>query len=159
MDSGQQLDAVGLILLAALFSGIVGLNREQSDHPAGLRTHMFIGMATCVFTILSLYAFPGADRSRIAAYTLPGLGFIGAGAILKQRGNIHGLTTAAGIWATAGIGMTVGTGLWVLGGFVAILTWFIFVGVRHFEVRVLGTKEEDVSPRESLSGQTSQSEN
>lgn len=141
LSAEAQLEAIGLIILATLLSGIVGLNRELNDHPAGLRTHMLIGMATCVFTILSRIGFPGADPARIAAYVLPGLGFIGAGAILHHKGQIQGLTTAAGIWATAAIGMTVGAGLWFMGLFIALMIWGTLVLIFKFEARVLRTKD------------------
>jgi putative Mg2+ transporter-C (MgtC) family protein len=137
-----QLESGGLILLALLLSAIIGLNRERSDHPAGLRTHILVGVGSCVFTLLSIFAFGNGDPGRVASQILPGLGFLGAGAILKQENTIVGITTAASLWATAAIGMSVGTGAWLLAILLTLSIWITLVVIRYFEVRVLATKKE-----------------
>lgn len=141
MTLQQQAEAFFFIVLAGLLSMIVGLDRERQDHPAGLRTHMLVGIGACIFTILSRYAFGSdADSSRIASQILPGLGFLGAGAILKERKRIRGLTTAASMWATAAIGMAVGAGAWFLALAGTLTIYFVLVFLHRFERQVLNTK-------------------
>jgi putative Mg2+ transporter-C (MgtC) family protein len=101
------------ILLAAGLSGVLGLEREYHQKPAGLRTNMLIGIGSALFTILSL-SFGQASMGstdRIAAQIVTGIGFLGAGAILRSTHSVHGLTTAATIWVNAAIGMAVGVGM------------------------------------------------
>src|SRR6516165_3191740 len=100
------------ILLAAGLAGLLGLEREYHQKPAGLRTNMLIGIGSALFTILSL-SFGQAtlgSADRIAAQILTGIGFLGGGAILRGA-RVHGLTTAATIWVNAAIGMAVGAGM------------------------------------------------
>lgn len=111
--------AIRLVVAAAL-SGAVGLEREWRERAAGLRTHMLVGVGSALFTLVSAYGFNDflvggsnvvrADPSRIAAQIVTGIGFLGAGAILRQGLTIRGLTTAAGLWVVAAIGMAVGAG-------------------------------------------------
>lgn len=136
----QQFETTFLILIAALLSSLIGLNRERKSTPAGLRTHMLVGVGSCLFTILSIYAFGDGDPGRVASQILPGLGFIGAGAILRGRGSVRGLTTAATLWATAAIGMAVGTGTWFLAINATLLLWAVLVLMRRFERSVLKSK-------------------
>jgi putative Mg2+ transporter-C (MgtC) family protein len=105
------------ILVSLAFGGLVGIERELTDHPAGIRTHILVTVGACAFTTMSLYGFfgfPGGDR--VAAAVVTGIGFIGGGAILKAKdGWVTGLTTAASLWSCAAIGMLVGTGFYVVG--------------------------------------------
>ena len=108
------------LVIAAALSGLVGLEREWRERTAGLRTHMLVGVGSALFTLVSAYGFNDflvggssvvrADPSRIAAQIVTGIGFLGAGAILRQGLNVRGLTTAAGLWVVAAIGMAVGAG-------------------------------------------------
>lgn len=111
------------ILLALLFGGLVGLERELSDHPAGIRTHILVTVGACAFTAMSLYGFPGfPGGDRVAAAIVTGIGFIGGGAILKSKdGWVTGLTTAASLWSCAAIGMLVGGGFYVVGLTVTVI--------------------------------------
>jgi putative Mg2+ transporter-C (MgtC) family protein len=108
------------LVVAATLTGAVGLERELRERAAGLRTHMLVGVGSALFTLVSAYGFNAflvggsnvvrADPSRIAAQIVTGIGFLGAGAILRQGLTIRGLTTAAGLWVAAAIGMAVGAG-------------------------------------------------
>jgi putative Mg2+ transporter-C (MgtC) family protein len=99
------------LLLAGLLGGFVGYEREVHEHPAGLRTHILVCMGAAVFTLVSLSFGPGiSDPARIAAQIVSGIGFLGAGAILRQGNIVRGLTTAASLWTVAAIGMAVGIG-------------------------------------------------
>lgn len=143
MSLQLQAETVALIVIAALLSMIIGLDRERRDRPAGLRTHMLVGVGACLFTILSIYAFPSGDPGRVASQILPGIGFLGAGAILKQRRDISGLTTAASVWSTAAIGMAVGTGAWLLALAATVMIWIILVVLSRAENHQKHNDEND----------------
>jgi putative Mg2+ transporter-C (MgtC) family protein len=132
MSLFQQAEVLLQLILAALLGMVIGLDREYRNQPAGLRTHMLVGLGSCLFTVLSIYAFPGSDPARIAAQVVVGIGFLGAGTIINRKGQAHHLTTAASIWATAAIGMAVGAGAWFLGLGAALLIWIILVVIRRW---------------------------
>ena len=132
MEIGQQLDIAVRLVLASLLGAAVGFEREIHGHPAGMRTHLLVSLGSAAFSILSLYFFtsPAApngslptDPSRIAAQIVSGIGFLGAGAILKYGTSVRGLTTAASLWATAAVGMAAGSGAWL----VAVVTTVLVV--------------------------------
>ncbi len=104
------------LLLAALLGGLIGIEREYRSKVAGVRTHLLVAIGSSLLMLLSQFGFGGeGDPARIAAQIVSGIGFIGAGAIIMDRRNaVHGLTTAAGIWVSAGIGMTVAAGMYIL---------------------------------------------
>ena len=108
------------LLLAALFGAAIGFEREVHGHPAGMRTHLLVSLGSALFTGISIYGFgtgtaeAPVDPSRVAAQIVSGIGFLGAGAILKEGISVRGLTTAASLWATAAIGMSSGAGEHVL---------------------------------------------
>lgn len=141
-----QLDLVARLLVSAVLGAIIGLERELHDHPAGMRTHLLVALGSAGFTILSVTAFGDADPSRVAAQVVTGVGFLGAGAILKEGATIRGLTTAASLWAAAAVGMAAGVGAWlvamVLTGIVVASLWPLrlvaerFVGRDDHRVRV-----------------------
>ena len=109
-------------LLASVFlGGVIGLERQVRDKPAGLRTNILICLGACVFTIISTN-LSGSDPGRIAAQIVTGIGFLGAGAIIQSGASIHGLTTAAGIWIVSSIGMACGTRMYFLAVAATILT-------------------------------------
>lgn len=118
-----ELEQIIKIILAFILSGVVGLEREVSLKPAGLRTHSLVGLGSSLLTILSIEAFPGSDPARIAAAVVVGVGFIGAETILKTEEKIVGLTTAATLWTTAAIGVTVGVGFYILAIVATALTY------------------------------------
>lgn len=135
MSLFEQAEAAFFVLLALFLSGLLGYDRERLDIAAGLRTHMLVGVGACIFSILSEDAFIGGDPSRIAAGIVSGIGFLGAGTILKQERRVKGLTTAASIWYTAAVGMAAGTGAWLLAITATVVGWFILVIMRRMPVR------------------------
>jgi len=135
MTLEEQLTVAGYVVLAAILSALIGLERERRDKNAGLRTHMLVGVGACLFTSLSYYAFPEADTSRVASNVVTGVGFLGAGMIWKGKSGVHDLTTAAGIWVTAAIGMAVGTGTWFIAIFSTVLIWIILGAISRFSIR------------------------
>lgn len=127
MDWLPPMDLTPTILLrlvmASALGGLVGLERELHGKPAGLRTNMFICAGAALFTLMSemLGVRFGGDATRIASQIIPGIGFIGAGSIIRSRGSIHGLTTAATIFVLASIGMTVGGGFYWTAMFASVM--------------------------------------
>ncbi|MFE4950020.1 MgtC/SapB family protein [Leifsonia sp. NPDC056665] len=104
------------LLLAFVLSAVIGVERERQFKSAGLRTHILVGLGSALFTLVSAFGFtsfglPATDPGRIAAQVVTGIGFVGAGVIFVNRGNVVGLTTAASIWMTAAVGMACGAGL------------------------------------------------
>lgn len=127
MEIGTQVDIALRLVIAAVLGSAVGFEREIHGHPAGMRTHLLVSLGSAAFTILGVFFFstPGTqtDPSRIAAQIVSGIGFLGAGAILKYGTSVRGLTTAASLWATAAVGMAAGAGAWL----VAIVTTVLVV--------------------------------
>ena len=119
-----ELVIVMKIIIATLFGGVIGYEREISRKAAGLRTHILVCLGSTIFTILSLQAFPGADTSRVAAYIIAGIGFIGAGTVIQTKEKVIGLTTAASLWITASIGMAVGSEFYILALIATIISYF-----------------------------------
>ncbi len=119
----SELELVLRIILTFLLSGLLGLEREIRLKPAGLRTHVLVGLGSSLLTLLSLYAFPGSDPARVAASVAVGIGFIGAGTIIKTKNKIMGLTTAATLWITSAIGMATGAGLYLVASIVALISY------------------------------------
>ena len=124
------------LILAAFLGGIIGLEREIRRKSAGLRTNMFICIGSALFTVLSdelATKYGSGDHTRIAAQIISGIGFLGAGAIIRERGTVVGLTTAATIFSVASIGMAVGGGLYVTGVFACLLILLLLVVVGWLE--------------------------
>ena len=112
--------------LAVLLGGVVGFERERDSQPAGLRTHMILVLGACLAAIISVEmgATFGSDPTRVAAQVVSGIGFLGAGAILRYGFNIKGLTTATTLWTMAIVGLSVGFGYYVVG---VITTVFMLI--------------------------------
>ena len=113
---GIEVTIILRLLLAAALGAIIGYQRERAGKAAGLRTHILICLGAALFTVASIYGFgPASDPARIAAGVLVGVGFLGAGVILRTgEGIVAGLTTAATIWAVAAIGLAAGAGLYLI---------------------------------------------
>jgi putative Mg2+ transporter-C (MgtC) family protein len=124
------------LLLASFFGAAIGFQREVKDRPAGLRTHTLVALASCVFTVASLEAFQGGDPSRIASNVAVGIGFIGAGTIIKQGNLIIGLTTAASLWTVAAIGVLTGAGKYLMAAITAFMALMVLIVLKEVEERV-----------------------
>ncbi|HDD64222.1 MAG TPA: MgtC/SapB family protein [Thermoprotei archaeon] len=127
-----EIEIIEKVLIAAILGGIIGLEREVRHKPAGFRTHILVCMGSALFTSLSYIAFPGSDPSRIASYVVAGIGFIGAGVILRRGAMVVGLTTAATLWIVTAIGMAVGVGFYITAVVTSVLT-FIILNLKLFE--------------------------
>lgn len=140
-------------IFAALVLGfLLGLERELTNKYAGLRTHILVCLGACIFTIVSIYGFPTfadgdnvivnnatgiRDTGRVAAQIVTGIGFIGAGTVLRNGPMIIGLTTAATLWISAAIGMTCGVGMYDIAIVATILSVAVLTIIRVFERRIL----------------------
>jgi putative Mg2+ transporter-C (MgtC) family protein len=119
------VDVILRLALAAGLGATLGLEREWRQKPAGLRTNILIALGAALFTILSLRL--GTDTGRIAAQIVTGIGFLGAGAILRSGENVHGMTTAATIWVNAAIGMAAGAGEFSTAAIATVVTLIVLV--------------------------------
>ena len=117
-----QSEIIVQLILAITLGGLIGIEREKSNKPAGIRTHMLVALGACLFTISSMNL--GMDAARIAAGIVTGIGFIGAGTIISSGKNIKGITTAASLWTTSAVGLLVGIGEYFIS---TIATLFILI--------------------------------
>lgn len=124
---------IGRLLIVLILSGMIGLERSEHERASGFRPHILVGLGACLMTMAGAYALPEAtvrDPMRVASYVVSGIGFLGAGAILRHGTTVRGLTTAASIWGSAGIGIATGVGL---GGLAAVTTLFILFTLMTLE--------------------------
>ena len=129
------VDMAWRLLLAAALGAAIGLEREYRQKPAGLRTNILIAVGSALFTILSLEATRNTgDPSRVAGQIVTGIGFLGGGAIMRNRNTVHGMTTAATIWVNAAIGIAAGMGQYALAAFTAALTLVVLVLLPPIEI-------------------------
>jgi putative Mg2+ transporter-C (MgtC) family protein len=132
------------LVVAALLGGIVGLERHRSEKAAGLRTHALVGLGAALAMIVSAYGFdrvlqPGRvvlDPSRVAAQVISGISFLGAGIILRQHQSIHGLTTAASVWAVAAVGLAAGGGLYLAAAGATVMILITLTALKSLEDRL-----------------------
>lgn len=125
-DVIDQLIMIARVLLAGALSALIGWQREKAHKPAGLRTHILIGLGAALFTVISVN-FTGGDPSRIAAGVVTGIGFLGAGAIIHRTRVVEGMTTAASIWVTAAIGLACGAGFYIIAAVTALIVFVVLL--------------------------------
>ena len=129
----EEIEIAVRLVLAGVFGAAVGYERRSADKPAGLRTLSLVALGSALFTIISTFGFETADQARVAAQIVTGVGFLGAGTILRSGVTVSGLTTAATIWATAAIGMAVGSGMYIAsatGTVLILIILFLFAPAR-----------------------------
>lgn len=146
-----QLDYLLRLFIAAVCGTAIGYERKNRMKEAGIRTHFIVALGSSLIMIISKYGFQdqigwhnlALDPSRVAAQVVTGVGFLGAGIIFMQRERIKGLTTAAGIWATAGIGLAIGSGLYFVGVIAAII---VIVGqiLLHGKIKWLSSPKTEL---------------
>lgn len=159
-------DFILRLVVAGVLGAVIGLDREYRAKEAGYRTHFLVSLGSALIMIVSQYGFQTIiqehsvtlDPSRVAAQVVSGIGFIGAGTIIIQKQFVRGLTTAAGLWATAGIGLAVGSGMYWLGIAAMVLTLiglealsYVFksLGMRSSLI-IFSTKRKDILPEITL---------
>ncbi|WBW99212.1 MgtC/SapB family protein [Oceanirhabdus sp. W0125-5] len=126
--------------LAVILGGCIGFEREVRNRPAGLRTHVLVTLGATLIMLISMYGFNGGDPARLAAQVVSGIGFLGAGTILRDNSGVKGLTTAASIWVCGGIGLALGNGYY---GGALVTTFFVLISLillGLFERRILVSK-------------------
>jgi putative Mg2+ transporter-C (MgtC) family protein len=152
----SDVDLVLRLLLASALAGLLGLERELTEQPAGFRTHILVGLGSALFAIISAFGFQAVvgpspqqavtvDVTRVASQIVVGIGFLGGGAILKYGANVRGLTTAANLWVTAAVGTAIGIGMLMLGTATAVITLAALAGLRPLRrvVRRYGTERDE----------------
>ena len=144
-----QLELSLRLFVAAFLSAVVGFERERTDHPAGLRTHILVCLGTAIVVLVSAGSQMSLDGlSRVIQGIVTGIGFIGAGSILKleHEHRIRGLTTAAGLWVTAAIGIACGLGTLGLAMIATAMTLIVLRVLQAIESRAIDEKEEKTGP-------------
>ncbi len=140
------------LALALAFGGIVGWDRESEGHAAGLRTHMLVALGAAGLTLMAMEMLETVRESpaelrvdplRLIEAVIGGVGFLGAGAIIQSRGEIRGLTTAAGLWVVAAVGIAAGAGFYVLAGLMTVLAVVILTVLQRLKGRA---KAENHAP-------------
>jgi putative Mg2+ transporter-C (MgtC) family protein len=125
-------EVVFRVLLALVPAAVIGIERELGQQPAGLRTHVLVSLGACLFTLAGI-GFANSDPTRIAAQVASGIGFLGAGAILRERFRVKGLTTAASLWVTAAIGVAAGLGAYAAAGVTAGVALLVLLPLKWVE--------------------------
>jgi len=144
-----RFDAIVIVrpLLTLLLCGLIGLERSTHERASGFRTHILVGIGACLMTMAGGYGFadlrhaPSGDPTQMACYVVSGIGFLGAGAILRHGTTVRGLTTAASLWGAAGIGIAVGVGMAGLAVVASLLILFTLVPLQRLEARL--TRDSD----------------
>ncbi|MCS6908039.1 MAG: MgtC/SapB family protein [Anaerolineales bacterium] len=131
---------LGRLLLVVFLCGLIGLERSEHDRASGFRPHILVGLGACMMTLAGAYAvFPGGgerDPMRVASYVVSGVGFLGAGAILRHGTTVRGLTTASSLWGSAGLGIAVGAGMGWLAIATTLLILFTLIVLERLEARL-----------------------
>lgn len=121
----EEVTMLARVGVAAAGGAVIGWERRRSGKDTGMRTLMLVSMGAALFTLVSIFGFEGHDQSRVAAQVVSGVGFLGAGAILRRGRSVRGLTTAAAIWLAAAVGTAAGVGLYLVAGATALLAVFV----------------------------------
>ena len=154
-ELGLQLEVILRCILAALCGAIIGIERKNRLKDAGLRTHLIVALGSALMMVVSKYGFFDVlryanelgveirlDPSRLASNIITGIGFLGAGTIFIRKQVINGLTTAAGLWATAGIGMAIGAGMYIVGLSITLFQFLVQI-ILHRNLKVLKSHTSD----------------
>jgi putative Mg2+ transporter-C (MgtC) family protein len=127
------------LVLSVFLSGLIGIERQLHRRTAGLRTHILVCLGSCLIMLTSLYVFDiykdkvPLDPARIAAGVITGIGFLGAGTIIREREGVRGLTTAASLWVVAGIGLAIGCGFYSASMITTVLALVVLFFLRRIE--------------------------
>ncbi|MFH1753216.1 MAG: MgtC/SapB family protein [Candidatus Omnitrophota bacterium] len=144
-------DIIISILLSVAIGGVIGFERETHKRAAGLRTHILVCIGSTLITLTSIYiaekfggTFQNSDPSRIAAGIVTGIGFLGAGTIIRERASVQGLTTAASLWGVAGVGMALGCGFYKAAVIAATAMFITLLALGTFTRKVLGKSRSKI---------------
>lgn len=143
----DNIELLTRLILACLLGGLIGIERERNRHPAGFRTHILVCIGSALVMLSNIFIFEeyknyaNIDPARLGAQVISGIGFLGAGTILKEGVTVKGLTTAASLWSVAGIGLAVGLGFYSGAIFATILVLVTLVIFSRFESRIYGNRK------------------
>ncbi|HEX3049082.1 MAG TPA: MgtC/SapB family protein [Aggregatilineaceae bacterium] len=143
MSVQAQFEALVPIAVALVLSSVIGLDREWRRSAAGIRTHMLVGMGAALVMVMGRELYGEDGSSRLAQNVITGIGFLGAGVILRNEHTVHQLTTAASIWLVAMIGLAAGAELYVLAGGTTLMGWFVLTVLRLITKRHTLPAEND----------------
>lgn len=138
------------LVLSAIVGGLIGMEREVNNRPAGLRTHVLVTLGSALVMLVSIDGFYGlvdrapGDPARLASQVVSGIGFLGAGTIMRTGNNINGLTTAASLWVSAGIGLAIGSGYYLGGIITGIIVLVTLMSLGFFEKKILKKKYKTI---------------
>ncbi len=141
---------------AIFFGGLIGIEREVRDRPAGLRTHILVSLAAAVFAIISIESIhmPGLseeqvriDPLRVVEAVTAGVAFLAAGTIFLSRGQVHGVTTGAGLWLAGAIGLALGFGHWLIAAFALAAGLTVLFAVGRFEIMMKWKREDGIEAK------------
>lgn len=147
------------LTMSVALSGLIGLERQIHRRTAGLRTHIMVSLGSCLIMLTSLYVFDiynnivPLDPTRIAAGVITGIGFLGAGAIIRESTEVRGLTTAASLWVVAGIGLAVGSGFYMGSIFTTLLALVVLFFLRYFEAIMFDKLNRNISFKTKKGGE------
>lgn len=137
------------LVLSVVLSGLIGLERQMHKRTAGLRTHILVSLGSCLIMLTSIYVFDiykdkvPLDPARIAAGVITGIGFLGAGAIIRDRAEVKGLTTAASLWVVAGLGLAAGCGFLNAAVYTTILAIIVLYFLRYVEGMIIFNEDKE----------------
>jgi len=143
----ENMELLLRLTLACLLGGFIGIEREKNRHPAGFRTHILVCVGSALIMLCNIYIFEeyksysNIDPARLGAQVISGIGFLGAGTILKEGVTVKGLTTAASLWSVAGIGLAVGLGFYTGAIFATLLVLVTLIVFSRFEERIYGSRK------------------
>lgn len=145
----SNLELIIRLLLSAVVGGLIGMEREASNRPAGLRTHILVTIGSALVMLVSTQGFSsmeyGGDPARLAAQVVSGIGFLGAGTIVKNGNDIKGLTTAASLWVCGGLGLAIGGGYYLGGLTTAAIAYLSLTSLGKIEGKFTNKKQKIVS--------------
>ncbi len=143
----SHIEIITRLILSAVIGGLIGMEREVNNRPAGLRTHVLVSVSSALIMLVSIDGFYDmetglriGDPARLASQVVSGIGFLGAGTIIKTGSNIKGLTTAASLWACAGVGLAIGNGYYLGGLLTAVIVLFTLISLGSIERKISKTK-------------------
>lgn len=132
------------LVVSAVIGGFIGIEREVSNRPAGLRTHILVSVGSTLIMLVSIFGFDDGDPARLASQVVSGIGFLGAGTIIRTGNDVRGLTTAASLWVCAGIGLAIGAGYYLGGVITAVIILISLILLGNVENKVTRNSHKNI---------------
>lgn len=132
------------LVMSAVIGGSIGIEREVSNRPAGLRTHILVSVGSTLIMLVSIFGFSEGDPARLASQVVSGIGFLGAGTIIRTGNDVRGLTTAASLWVCAGIGLAIGAGYYLGGVITAVIVLLSLILLGSLENKVMKNQHKNI---------------